>query len=399
MNYDYGNRSDQVHPFFRTKKEWSKVKDRIVGSYVACYLKTVQYRGTPILIIDAFAGPGKFGDDTDGSPLLISQAAMKAPNMGVRIGCLFADAHPAHREVLKSHLGEYVKAGITEAPLASFSDALSRALEIGKGSTLFFYLDPYGIKDLEFEMVKQIYERKRTQSTEVLINFSFKTFMRMSGNWKYGESPQSVEEKIKQAKVDVLNAVMGGDYWVKIITNPALDKIQRENAVVDAYMSRIREYFEYTYSIPVKEVDEDSPGVPVDDLAKYHLVFGTRSRRAVVYMNDVANLALEPYFNQFKDGLLFAMTPDRYAPVSVNKIKGAIIAALSGKPMKRPEICEAIIPDFFLQYRSKDYKKFMTELVFKDGKLFANPTTLRVKGKLNDETLLSTTPWPIGGIS
>ena len=53
---------------------------------------------------------------------------------------------------------------------------------------MFFYLDPYGIKDVDFETVKQIYERDTTQSTEILLNFNFKTFMRMSGNWSYTDS-------------------------------------------------------------------------------------------------------------------------------------------------------------------------------------------------------------------
>jgi len=71
---------------------------------------------------------------------------------------------------------------IAENPLASCEEVLNRALQEGTASTLFFYLDPYGIQDLDFEIVKKIYERDTRQSTEVLINFNFRAFMRMSGN-------------------------------------------------------------------------------------------------------------------------------------------------------------------------------------------------------------------------
>ena len=67
----YGSKPEQIHPFFKEKREWSKVKDRIVRDYVTCYLKTITYRRRPIIIVDAFAGPGRFEDGADGSPLII----------------------------------------------------------------------------------------------------------------------------------------------------------------------------------------------------------------------------------------------------------------------------------------------------------------------------------------
>jgi len=294
-------------------------------------------------------------------------------------------------------LAEYTKRGMSEKPLSGCSEALSRALRVGKGATLFFYLDPYGIKDLEFEMVKQIYERDTSQSTEVLINFNFKTFMRMSGNWTYRDSATEVACKVKASKIETVNNVMGGEYWLGIITDPKLDKIQREDAVVGAYVDRVRQFFKYTYSMPVKEQDNSPCRVPVDELAKYHLIFGTRSPRALVYMNDVANIALEPYFTQFKDGLLFPMTPKRYEPSSAEEVKQAILKAVEGQPMTRPKIYEAVVPWFFVHYRSRDYRAMIDELVFKEHRLFPDNTTMKRKNQLNDQTLLSTKPWPRGG--
>jgi hypothetical protein len=87
-------------------------------------------------------------------------------------------------------------------------------------------------------------------------------------------------------------------------------------AVISAYVNRVHEFFRYTYAIPVKHFDEEDRDVPEDQLARYHLIFGTRHARAVIYMNDVALTALEPYFNHFKDGLLFDMTPDRHQPAA-----------------------------------------------------------------------------------
>ncbi len=392
----YGTRADEIHPFFKTKRAWSHVKDKILKDYITCYLRTIHRRGRPIIIADAFSGPGRFGDGSEGSPLILCGALDNAPKRGVGLACIFSDSHPAHRVALETCLARHIKDGVAEKPLADFADALTRALEVGQGATLFFYLDPYGIKDLDFETVKQIYERDTNQSTEVLINFNFKTFMRMSGNWSYTDSASEVARRVKEAKVETVNAVMGGDYWMSIVTDPNLDKIQREDLVVGKYMERVRAFFGYTYSVPVKELDDDGGSVPANDLAKYHLIFGTRSARAVVYMNDVAINALEPYFRQFKDGLLFDLTPGRYEPCPIDQVKAAIIAAVDPRPITRPQTFEKVIPKFFMQRRQKEYRAVIDTLTFEEKRLFPDRRTMKRKAQLNDETLLSTRPWPGG---
>ena len=268
---EYGTHPDEIQPFFQAKRRWSKVKDKIIGDYVTSYLKIITRRGRPIIIVDAFAGPGRFGDGSAGSPLIICKAIREATTRAdVGIGCLFADVHPAHRRALRENLSEYIRDGIAENPLSTFSEVLTRALQIGSGSTLFFYLDPFGIKDLGFNTVRQIYERNKQQSTELLINFSFRTFMRMSGNWGYNDTASEVTEKVRSGKIETVNSVMGGDYWRDIVTDPNLDKTQREDAVVDEYLNQLRTSFNYTCSIPVDDVDDkDSIALPGNELAKY----------------------------------------------------------------------------------------------------------------------------------
>jgi three-Cys-motif partner protein len=395
MNYTYGTGSTDVNEFFRIKRSWSKVKDKIVNDYIDCYLKTVHNLQRPILIVDGFAGPGLFGDDTAGSPVIICEAIIKSWKPGKSISCLFADAHPGHREALKRNLNGYIRTGLTEPPYEECAEAVTRALDVGAGSTIFFYLDPYGIKDLEFEMLRSIYERERRRSTEVLINFSFRTFMRMSGNWAYGDSATEVARKVKQSKTETVNKVMGGDYWRDIITNDRLNKIEREDAVVNAYLTRLREFFTHAYAIPVKERKEDEQGIPDDELARYHLIFGTRSARAIVYMNDVALNALTPYLQQFKDNLLFDLTPQRYQPANREAVKAAIIEAVKTVPRKRPDIYECVIPQFFMQYRKKDYRGMIDDLTFKEGRVHPDRQTMKAANRLNDDTLLSAGPRPV----
>jgi hypothetical protein len=137
----YGAGANQIDEFFREKRQWSETKDKILGDYIDCYLKTVTGRHQPIIIIDGFAGPGKFGDGTDGSPLIICKAIdRRASRASVGIGCVFADNQPAHRQALETSIANYIQMGMATRPLKGFSDALAYALEIGGHSTLFFIL-------------------------------------------------------------------------------------------------------------------------------------------------------------------------------------------------------------------------------------------------------------------
>jgi hypothetical protein len=193
---------------------------------------------------------------------------------------------------------------------------------------------------------------------------------------------------------------MGGDYWRAIVTNPGLSKTEREEAVIAAYLERVRQFC-HAYAVPVKERSEDHPGLPDDELAHYHLIFATRSPRAVVYMNDIALNALEPYFEQFRaglhggggSGLLFDVTPERYRRVEANVAKTSIINAVKQRPLTRPEIYEVVIPQYFMQHKRKIYRAWIDELTFDEGRLFPDPKAKRPKRKLNDDVRLSAKPW------
>jgi hypothetical protein len=240
-------------------------------------------------------------------------------------------------------------------------------------------------------MIRQIFERNPARSTEVLINFNFRTFMRMSGNWDYSATVQEVAEKVKASKVETVNQAMGGDYWQAIVLNPTLNKLDREDAVIQAYLNQLRKYVRFAFAIPVKERTSDQMSVPDDELAHYHLIFGTRNAKAVEYMNDVSLNALEPYLTQFTEGLLFDLTPARYKPAERALVKDFIVSSVKEREkLRRPEIYDLVVPQFFRQYRLKDYRAMIGELVFTERRLFPDASSMRRRNQLNDDVFLST---------
>jgi hypothetical protein len=106
----------------------------------------------------------------------------------------------------------------------------------------------------------------------------------------------------------------------------------------------------------------------------------------------VANLALEPYLNQFKEGLLFTFTPKRFEPTSENEISKAMLKEVRNRPKTRPEIYEGIIPSYFMHYRTKDYRAMIDKLI-KAKLLFPDKKSMKRKTQINDSIRLSFTPW------
>ena len=59
-----------TNSFFDKKREWSKIKDTLLGCYLKPYSAKIFSTKRDIVYIDAFSGTGKFKDGTLGSPLI-----------------------------------------------------------------------------------------------------------------------------------------------------------------------------------------------------------------------------------------------------------------------------------------------------------------------------------------
>lgn len=56
--------------FFDEKKDWSKVKDALLGNYFKPYVQKILHTYRPLVYVDCFAGKGKFADGNPGSPVI-----------------------------------------------------------------------------------------------------------------------------------------------------------------------------------------------------------------------------------------------------------------------------------------------------------------------------------------
>ena len=103
--------------FFDAKKDWSRVKDALLGSYLPVYFAKVIHTKKPIVYIDCFAGAGKFArGDEDGSPLIALKerrtAIAKSTYSNPKIDMYFIE--PVYADVLQKLVsGDVIVRSIT----------------------------------------------------------------------------------------------------------------------------------------------------------------------------------------------------------------------------------------------------------------------------------------------
>ena len=143
--------------FFEKKKSWSKYKDFILDYYLTPYIAKVKMLKRPILIIDCCAGPGKFEDGAEGSPVIGAKHIIKGRQKGIDIKGVFLEKKKKYFTTLENLMkpySDYIKVQQTD-----FTGYLTKIAKMAQSHTVFLYVDPYGIKELPFEELAKIYEQ------------------------------------------------------------------------------------------------------------------------------------------------------------------------------------------------------------------------------------------------
>jgi three-Cys-motif partner protein len=294
---------ENVLEFFREKKPWSKYKDLILDYYLQPYLQKVKQLQKPILIVDCFAGPGKFDDGEMGSPIIITEKLRSLHEAGFKVTAYFVEAN----QELYSRLIENVRGSNVpiETRFGNFSDFLDEISHLARKHSVFVYLDPFKPTDLLFDDMRPVYDQLHTgQSVETLINFMTSAFLR--GVW--GTRAQMLTDGQLQTDsphVIRFNQIAGATYWQPIAFDPSPSQRARADSLANGYANELHRWFKYVLTYPIRE--KYATRFP-----KYHLVFGSRSHHAVDIMNRAMVTARREFVEAgFIKGFLFPNQPDK----------------------------------------------------------------------------------------
>jgi len=300
--------------FFSAKRPWSRYKDYLLQSYLEPYIPKVNRLGKPILIVDCFAGRGRFEDDSPGSPLIIAEAVRRWRGQNVPVTARCTEADPENFAILQSVLASHQD--YVQATLGTFDETLPGLEQEAKQNTVFLYVDPYSVKGLHFDRMKRVYNQIRTSSSsvEALMNFNVAIFMRwaLAAVKRWEELPAKDEfesmadDPDERVERDELSGIAGGNYWIKIAEDSSLDFNEKLNRFLDEYEQRMLGSFTYVTRFAVKEKYHHT-------IPKYVLIFATRHPDGVRLMNDFMCKARRAFvsdqFEEVNRSALFDLTP------------------------------------------------------------------------------------------
>ena len=165
--------------FFQEKKEWSRTKDALLGSYLKPYLAKILSSGHPLVYIDSFAGAGKYGDSTNGSPLIALDTVNSVLKITKTLGAsklielIFVEK--LHYEELCNNVNQYVRlnGGISPTTIQGcHEEQLLKLLENKRNYNVFLYIDPFGVKQLDFSLCENL-SKLGFGSVELLVHTDF----------------------------------------------------------------------------------------------------------------------------------------------------------------------------------------------------------------------------------
>jgi three-Cys-motif partner protein len=213
--------------FFAHKREWSKRKDEIIGCYLPAYLPKIMTLKKPVVIVDGFAGPGKFDDGEAGSPLIIcdciSQTFAKKLRDRQDVKLICVETIPTLYERLETNLAPFAFATAKPGKFSDYSGDISRLAE---SRSVFLYVDPFTVEGLIWADLEQIYRGLELgNSVEILLNLNSGSFIRrglaalkLQLDEMDDENEVPVDVEISETpQIEKLDAVAGGKWWQHLI--------------------------------------------------------------------------------------------------------------------------------------------------------------------------------------
>lgn len=371
-------RTELNREFFKGKRPWSIIKDDVLGKYMVPYLAKVKKLGKNILLIDTFAGPGKFEDGSLGSPLLMVQSAEnQVPN---QYQAIFVNNDKIHNKSIIDLFGENSSLGnlIEQKRVIPFHIDAKKFLKMLNeklsDQTLFLYIDPYGLEGCEFNTWSPFLKRKQRASTEILVNINFTAVRRFASKKAYSRgnlTPQSIKFHKR------LDDVFGGDYWRKVLLDRYLDQSDAEEELMRLFKKKIMNYIKYVGYCPVKENPKS--------LTKYYIMFLSNSDDGFLLMNEFMCVA---YNKRMDDSLtddlpLFQdLKNDWKKNRNLTELKSIIVELITAQPKKtRKEYWRMICVKYFMQYIESEYIGLVKDL-YKSGRVSFED--VKRTGRLND---------------
>ncbi len=343
----------------------TKAKHEVLMRYLLAWFPILGQSAFPyIRYIDAFAGPGRYSDGEDGSPIIAIKTAMKYRHLiKGRLSFLFLEKRQDRADMLRrvveeikipSHFDVKVVDGTFDEEIANFVDKQAGMVPI------FAFIDPFGWTDIPFSSIRRILT---SPHCEVLVNFMYEGINRFI----------SLPEQ-----ADSFDELFGTENWREI--NKLSDPNERKQEFHNLYMHQLQSsaYAKYVRSFEMKNIRNST---------EYYLFYATNSLLGLKKMKE-AMWRVDPSGDfTFSDAtnqnqlVLFEKGPRS------DILRAQIIDQFHGQEATVQEIEDFVIEK--TAFRETHYKKVLKEIehAYLARLEVINPPVTRRKGTYRDPSM------------
>jgi three-Cys-motif partner protein len=267
----------------------SVFKHEILRQYMPPFVAMIgsYSTGKRVVVLDGFAGRGRYPDGTPASADLILQA-MESLKHSRQVSAFFVEKDRGDYQVLSAIVDEYVSRDLLAKSLpGSVEEHLDAVVMAATGVPLFLFLDPCGA-GLPFARLAGMLTGPRRDfrpQTELLLNFSADLSRRSAGALNAGQ--------LDHPSIALMDRTCGGTWWRKTAL-AALSRPWRRNfeqvaaAVAEEYAQRLaRAGSMFQITVPVRRRMHHQP--------IYHLIFLTRSQYGLWVFADALGKARQAW--------------------------------------------------------------------------------------------------------
>lgn len=333
--------------FFQTMHDWSEQKLRLLTSYVDAATRILGSWRAPYYI-DGFAGRGLYADGSRGSPLRIADLALQLETEGKSYAfrCINVEENDDHFANLARETARY--GPLVQNFHGRFADHLDKILQTIAGHPAIFFLDPFGLKGIEWSALQKIIARRG--STDLWIRFDHNDARRLDGNFG-----------VNDGKFRLLAEVFGISNLARLHTllDVGATPAQRADQCLKLYQARLQQAFQqarglgYADAYPIRSLEETY---------KYHMLFATAHNVGRILASNTVYTVEETFQKKVQDHRdlsQLATQPTLFAEYEPEQISEARFAAtvkalcadlkqrFAGKRVSRSVLHAALLDTWF----------------------------------------------------
>lgn len=349
--------------FFDESREQSLVKATIVAKYFWAWAKvimpTAKKHSGRIGYIDLFAGPGRYKDGAQSTPLMILEKAVEDTDMRQMLVAIFNDKDDENSRSLEAAIRQLPGIDkLVHAPKVHNEDVGDRIVKMFEQMNLIptlFFVDPWGYKGLSLKLVNAVL---KDWGCDCVFFFNYNRINMGLGN-------EVVEEH--------MNALFGAERAAELRTKlEPLSPDQRELAVVEelcqALLAMETRVGSVKYVLPFRF------RTAVGNRTSHHLVFVSKHPLGYKIMKGI----MAQYSSTAAQGVpSFEYSPaDARQPLlfelnrPLDDLETMLLDEFAGRTLTMQEVYDR--HNLGRPYVEKNYKEMLTQMELA-GKIMADP--------------------------